>query len=181
MNRKPLRRACLRDRQRPRGITIHGLLKNERQWRVIHLLRDTTESMALRELSERIAESEADTSGASDEMVQSVYVSLVQTHLPKLADCNLIRYDEEGNTVRLSGKAEGLSYPSSLGGNNDDRFAKSYAALSLAGLAGIGLCELGFLGGTGIDSQTLAVGTLGLLIGCAAYQIRSEKPPSFRS
>lgn len=44
-------------------------------------------------------------SSPTDEQVRSVYVSLYQTHVPRLADHDVVAYDDESRTVRLRDSA----------------------------------------------------------------------------
>ncbi|MHB9288843.1 hypothetical protein ACKVMT_17580 [Halobacteriales archaeon Cl-PHB] len=80
---------------------IHDILRNDRRRNVIEQLRGTTGSVSLRELSERIAEREASEAPAPRNLRQSVYNSLHQTHLPKLDDREVVRYDRDRKQVEL--------------------------------------------------------------------------------
>ena len=78
--------------------TIFHILGNDRRREVI---LQTTENGAVNvsELAQYIAEKEASDDTTADELYKSVYVSLQQTHLPKLADEGVIEYDSETKTI----------------------------------------------------------------------------------
>lgn len=83
------------------AVEIHDVLSNERRKMVIDLLRETEGSMSARDLSEHIAERETGESPPPRNIRQSAYVSLHQTHLPKLDELGIIEYDESDKTVAL--------------------------------------------------------------------------------
>lgn len=81
------------------GETLN-LLGNDRRLRVVHSLVESGEPTTTKDLATRIAEAEAEQGDVTaDDLYKSVYVSLQQTHLPKLADHGIVKYDPETNTV----------------------------------------------------------------------------------
>lgn len=81
------------------GETLN-LLGNDRRLRVVHSLVESDEPTTTKALATRIAEAEAEQGDVTaDDLYKSVYVSLQQTHLPKLADHGIVAYDSETNTV----------------------------------------------------------------------------------
>ncbi|MFB6167901.1 MAG: ArsR family transcriptional regulator [Haloferacaceae archaeon] len=78
-----------------------SLLGNDRRLRVVHdLVENEAQTTTTKALATRIAEAEADERDeTADDLYKSVYVSLQQTHLPKLADHGIVTYDPEANTV----------------------------------------------------------------------------------
>jgi len=80
---------------------IHDILRNDRRRRIIEQLRDAGETLTVRELSERIATEETGESPAPRDARKSVYVSLHQTHLPKLDDWGIIDYDYRSKELTL--------------------------------------------------------------------------------
>ena len=83
------------------AVEIHHVLSNERRQMVIDQLRETGETMSARALSEHIAEHETGESPPPRNIRQSAYVSLHQTHLPKLDELGIVEYDESDKTVTL--------------------------------------------------------------------------------
>ncbi len=83
------------------AVEIHDVLSNERRQMVIDKLRESGGTVSARELSEHIAECETGESPPPRNIRQSAYVSLHQTHLPKLDDLEIVEYDESDKTVTL--------------------------------------------------------------------------------
>jgi DNA-binding transcriptional ArsR family regulator len=79
---------------------IHDILSNDRRRRVIEHLQHHRE-VSLRDLSVRIAEVETGESPPPSNIRNSVYVSLHQTHLPKLDTAGIVDYDKDRKTITL--------------------------------------------------------------------------------
>jgi hypothetical protein len=84
---------------------IHDVLSNERRRLVIELLQGCDDGLTVRELSERIAAVESGESPPPSALRRSVYVSLQQTHVPKLDRLDVVAFDEEAKTVSLRPEA----------------------------------------------------------------------------
>jgi hypothetical protein len=80
---------------------IHDILRNDRRRNVIKCLQDRGRGVALRDLAEHIAEIETNESPPPSNIRDSVYVSLHQTHLPKLDDAGIVDYDSDRKTISL--------------------------------------------------------------------------------
>jgi len=83
------------------AVEIHDVLSNERRQMVLDRLRESGGTMSARDLSEHIAEHETGESPPPRNIRQSAYVSLHQTHLPKLDELGIVEYDESEKTVTL--------------------------------------------------------------------------------
>lgn len=68
---------------------------------MIEQLRTNGDGKTARELAERIAELESGETPAPRKKRQSAYVSLQQTHLPKLDTLGIVDYDSQSKHVRL--------------------------------------------------------------------------------
>ncbi|WP_254764300.1 DUF7344 domain-containing protein [Natrinema marinum] len=80
---------------------IYHLLQTRRRRDVLRYLREAEEPVRLRELAEQIAAWEQDTTVEnlqSDER-QRVYISLYQSHLPKLDNHGIVDYDKDRGRV----------------------------------------------------------------------------------
>ena len=76
------------------AVDIHDVLSNERRRMVLSILHEEdTRSTTARDLSERIAEMETGQSPPPRNIRQSAYVSLHQTHLPKLDELEVLAAD----------------------------------------------------------------------------------------
>ncbi len=101
--------AALKHSDELEAVDIHDVLSNERRQMVLTLLREDDDEMTARELSERIAELETEETPAPRNIRQSAYVSLHQTHLPKLDELGIIEYDQSSKSVRLHDRADEVS------------------------------------------------------------------------
>ncbi|KAB1198858.1 MULTISPECIES: hypothetical protein [Haloferax] len=84
---------------------IHDVLRNERRRLVLERLRDSDDDQAVGDLAEHIAEVESGESPAPRNVRQSVYISLHQTHLPKLDTLHIVAYDSTAKMVSLGSNA----------------------------------------------------------------------------
>lgn len=80
---------------------IHNLIGNQRRLLLLRELTEVGDEATVRELSERLAAKETGTWPPPRSDRKSVYVSLIQTHLPKLDRAEVIEYDEGAKSVRL--------------------------------------------------------------------------------
>jgi len=81
---------------------IHDILRNSRRRLTIESLRKAEHgSLSVRDLSEQIAGLETGETPPPRDKRQSVYVSLQQTHLPKLDELEIVDHDPEERTVSL--------------------------------------------------------------------------------
>lgn len=86
--------------------TIHDVLRNDRRRLVIEALRDGEGSEELSDLAEAVAARESGTEPPPTNKRQSVYVSLHQTHLPKLDSLDVVEYDDDRRNVALLDRVE---------------------------------------------------------------------------
>ena len=69
---------------------IHDILRNDRRRLAIKCLRENEGTLSVRDLSEDVASRETGERPAPRDKRRSVYVSLHQTHLPKLDDLEIV-------------------------------------------------------------------------------------------
>lgn len=83
---------------------VYDLLSNARRRFVISYLRDRDEPVELNELSREVAawENETDVENLTDQQIKRVYVSLYQTHVPKLSESGLLEFDQDSGKVTLT-------------------------------------------------------------------------------
>ncbi|PSP15081.1 hypothetical protein BRC62_08240 [Halobacteriales archaeon QH_10_67_13] len=116
---------------------VHNLLRNERRRAVLRLLTGSSEpTVAVRDLAERIAAEETGTDPPPRETRQSVYISLIQTHMPTLADAGVVEYDDQAKTATETAAVGQLApYTEELsadGPSTDTRQERSILAPALA-------------------------------------------------
>jgi len=133
------------------AVEIHGVLSNERRQMTLALLEEEGGAMSARELSERIAERETGESPPPRNIRQSAYISLLQTHLPKLDELDVVEYDDSQKTVRLSSGADQLS--TFLETESKPSIDRYYLSLSLIGLV---LVVVSWVGGLPVDPRWLS-------------------------
>jgi hypothetical protein len=77
---------------------------------VLYYLRKDEGPVAVQELAEEIAAMENDVEVAelTSQQRKRVYVSLYQTHLPKMAQMNAIEYDKDAGTVQLTNQTNNI-------------------------------------------------------------------------
>jgi DNA-binding transcriptional ArsR family regulator len=122
---------------------LFDILSSARRRFVLHVLKQEGE-MELTELAEHVAarENEVDVADLTKQERKRVYVSLYQTHVPKLSDAGLVEYDEDSQLVSLRADADGLAR---YLGTEPEPFPWQYVYLTLA-LAGVALVTLSAVG-----------------------------------
>jgi DNA-binding transcriptional ArsR family regulator len=86
---------------------VFEILSNTRRRMLLFYLRKYEGSATVKELAERIAALENDVAVEDLERQQRkrVYVSLYQTHVPKLEKAGIVEYDDASGEVRLTNRA----------------------------------------------------------------------------
>jgi len=79
---------------------IHDVLRNDRRRMVLEQLGEADAPVSTRELSEAIAARESGSDPPPRDVRRSVYISLQQTHLPKLDGLDIVDYDDAAREVR---------------------------------------------------------------------------------
>lgn len=130
---------------------VFTLLKNPRRRAVLRHLEDTPET-TLADLADRVAAEENDTTpellSSSDR--KRVYISLYQSHLPKLAEFGVIEYDQSrGDVVRQPAATRLQACLRRVDGDDDDR-------LSTVAHAAGGVVAVAVLAGTLLAPATAA-------------------------
>ena len=83
---------------------LFRILSSSRRRYIIYFLHEEGKPVSLNDLATRIAaeENERPVEEVTDSERQRVYISLYQTHLPKLEEAEIITYDEDERIVTLS-------------------------------------------------------------------------------
>lgn len=149
---------------------IHTVLSNPRRREVIDLLRTNGSEMSVREISERIAASESGQAPAPRKVKQSVYVSLLQTHLPKLDEFRVIEYDSQRKSVRSDEGLSSMTVFLETVPKYGITWSEYYAALALLGIVtiiGAGM-EAPLI--SIVSAEIWGIGFLGLVLGSGLYR-----------
>jgi hypothetical protein len=164
---------------------IHDVLRNERRRFTLEELRDNGDTLSVRELSERVAGLETGESPPPRNIRQSAYVSLHQTHLPKLDELGIVEYDADAKRVALTdrvrevetymGIAAGGKSEAEPGSASGPPWARYYLALSLIGLAAMAAVALGVPGLTTLGAPVPAAVLFASILTVALGQLRSNR------
>ena len=138
--------------------TVFHLLQNDRRRAALRYLRAADGPVDVGDLAEAIAAAEQDTTvtGLSAQQRQRVYISLYQTHLPKLDDCGVVEYRKNRGVVRRRPAADQLDrylFQSPDGPGTESarsRWPTRYGAAVVvgSGVVGASVLEIGSLSGT---------------------------------
>ncbi|WP_248516635.1 DUF7344 domain-containing protein [Salinarchaeum laminariae] len=123
--------------------TIFDLLSNPRRRFVLHYLKRVEEPVQLTELAAQIAAKENDVpvDELTSQQRKRAYVSLYQTHVPKLEEVGVVTYDSETGNVALTAKADDIDEQLDRNGT-DVPWQWLYLGVALAGLVGVLLAPL---------------------------------------
>lgn len=112
---------------------VFDVLSSTRRRQVLYILKNEG-PMELTELAEHVAARENDTTveGLTKQQRKRVYVSLYQTHVPKLEDAGLVEYDQDTGVVELRARAADIDRY--LEGGNRFRWQYVYFAIAAVGL-----------------------------------------------
>ena len=151
---------------------IHDVLRNERRRAVLSELRQNGGNHTVRDLAERIAELESNESPAPRNVRQSVYVSLHQTHLPKLDDLEIVAYDTDDQAVEMCERAKQVEAYMDGSPGSEATWGVRYLGLGLLGLGGTIVLGFEFLSFSPIDVVVWATVGFLLLTLAALYQLQ---------
>lgn len=149
--------------------TIHDVLSNERRRGLLSLLADGRGSYSLRELSERIAEQESGEFPAPRNLRQSVYVSLQQTHVPKLVRLGIVEYESDTTTVVLGDHAEDVTIYLEVVPGYDLTWSEYYLGIGVLGMLTIVATVVGAPVVSLVPAATWAGLFFGVIVLSAAY------------
>jgi hypothetical protein len=154
---------------------IHDVLRNRRRRLVLERLQDAGGSESVRDLAERIASIESGETPPPRNVRQSVYVSLHQTHLPKLDELGIADYDSDEKVVTLADNADDVAVYMEVVPKYGLSWGEFYLGVSVLGLltlvaASVGVPVLADVGAGPIGGLFL------LLVGAAAtyHVVRQE-------
>ena len=116
---------------------VFEVLKSPRRRYALYYLRREGGSAELSDLTEQVAAWENGTTPGelTTEQRKRVYISLYQTHLPKLNDADIVDYDEDSGEITLSRRARELDTYLGDVSRRELPWDRYYLALSLASIA----------------------------------------------
>ncbi|MDL5363600.1 hypothetical protein [Halalkalicoccus sp. NIPERK01] len=151
------------ERSLSKDDTFH-ILQNERRRRVLQYLSGTEGPVDMRDIAEQVAAWEHDTTvqQLTSDQRQRVYIALYQSHLPKLADFDLITYNRSRGVVERTPLADQVSrylresddQPRAQGLDND-KWTNYYGGATAVSISLVALAWLGFAPITSLGLATL--------------------------
>lgn len=145
---------------------VFELLSNKRRRGVIHYLKDeNSEAVTVEELVDAVViwESDTDPSEITESQRASVYSSLVQTHLPRMAEVSVIEYDSEAGTVASTDRTREIELYLEFTPRRDIPWAEFYVGFgavsaALVAVVWVGIPPFDIISGIGV--ATIVVGLL---------------------
>jgi len=166
---------------------VFDILSSPRRRYVLHYLRQAGEPVELTTLAEHVAAWENDTTveELTEQERKRVYVSLYQTHVPKLDEANIVEYDQDTGEVSL---ASGARQVDDYLGQPGSQFPWQRFYLALAGLAVVllGLTILDVPPFGAISEGTVALVVIAVFVVAAVVHFLSQRfrtsgvPPELR-
>ncbi|RBI60995.1 hypothetical protein DMJ13_14770 [halophilic archaeon] len=150
---------------------IHNVLRNERRRRTIEHLREIDGTLTVDELAEHIATLETDESPPPRNVRKSVYVSLHQTHLPKLDDLGIVEYDQRSKELQLTDRAREVEVYMEVVPEHDVSWATYYLGLGVLELVALVATELRLFSVEALTVRVWAWFFLALFVVSASYHV----------
>lgn len=154
---------------------IHDVLRNDRRRMVLELLGDAGEPVTTRELSEAIAARESESDPPPRDVRQSVYISLQQTHLPKLAKLGIVDYDENTKEVTPATNASTVGVYMEVVPKYGLSSTEFYGALGILGVLLVVAAEIGVPVLSALSAGTWAAIVFCVVVASAAYQTVDQR------
>jgi len=114
---------------------IFGVLQNDRRRCVLESLRRQG-GQSVRSLSEEIARAESQTEEPKSNVRKSIYVSLLQTHIPKMESLGIITYNREQDIVELLPASQDFNVYMETVKKGDIPWSQFYLGLSTLAVVG---------------------------------------------
>lgn len=160
------------ERDRLDETVVFEILSSERRRHTIEFLRDSEGTVEVNDIAEYIAGEETGESPPPKDSRKTVYVSLHQTHLPKMDDLDIVSYDTDTKEVTLDDSFRDVAVYMEVVPQTGFRISWSeyYLAVSLIGLATIAAHMTGapFISSVSVD--VWGIFYLLILALSAAYQ-----------
>ncbi|AKB17784.1 MULTISPECIES: hypothetical protein [unclassified Methanosarcina] len=114
---------------------IFGVLQNDRRRCVLEILHGQG-NQSIRSLSEEIARLESGEEEPKSTVRKSIYVSLLQTHIPKMESLGVVNYDKEQDLVELLPASHDFDIYMETVKKGDIPWSHFYVGLSVLALVG---------------------------------------------
>ena len=154
---------------------VFDLLSNHRRRYVIHFCKQADGAVEVGEVAEQVAawENEKTVEEIDHAERKRVYTSLQQTHLPTLADADMILY--ENGTVELTDRASELDVYLDVVPSGSIPWAEYYLGLSVIGFGVLAGVAAGVLPTDPVPAVGWAAIVVGLFAVSAAVHLRESR------
>jgi len=166
---------------RIRRDELFDLLSNHRRRYVLHDLQHRDDRVELGDLSERVAawENGTDFHEVSADQRKRVYTSLQQVHLPRMAEAEVVEFDDRAGVVDLGPAAEDLDVYMEIVEGRDLPWSQYYLFLAVANAAVLAAGYVGIppftaLHGAGVLTGAFAVTAFTISAAMHAFYGRTE-------
>jgi len=123
------------DEDRLDKTVVYEILSSERRRHAIDFLRSSENGVEVNDIAEYIAEEETGESPPPKDARKTVYVSLHQTHLPKMDDLDIVDYDTDTKEVSLSDSFRDVAVYMEVVPGTEISWSEYYLGVGLVGLA----------------------------------------------
>jgi hypothetical protein len=123
---------------------IFGILKNDRRRWILEVLKKDGK-LSIRSLSEKIARIEAGVEEPNSGVRKSVYVSLLQTHIPKMESLKILNYDREKDSIERLPSAQNFDIYIETVNKGDIPWNQFYLGISTLAIFGSIIIYLGLM------------------------------------
>jgi hypothetical protein len=154
---------------------IHDVLRNDRRRLVIERLRNGVGEESVADLAEYIGGVESGESPPPRNIRQSVYVSLHQTHLPKLDELGIVDYDDDEKVVTVADRADEVAVYMEVVPKYGISWAEYYFGVGLLGLLSLAGGTVGVPVLATSPPRLVAAVFLGVVTASAAYQLVDQR------
>jgi len=142
---------------------------------VLEQLGDADAPVTARELSEAIAAREAGSDPPPRDVRRSVYISLQQTHLPKLDDLDVVDYDDATREVRPGDNAAEVGVYMEVVPRYGLSFAEFHAGLGALGALLVVAAAVGVPALSAVSPAAWAVAAFAAITGSGLYRTYSQR------
>jgi len=142
---------------------VFEVLSSSRRRRILYHLHRRGGTADLRTLARDTAVDETGES-VGDDVVKRFYISLYQTHVPKLEEVGVVEYDSDEKTVSLTDQVENIGHVLNHDIDPERQWASYYGGLALFGV----LLAVGQI--LGVIPALTSLLFAGAVLGLALYQ-----------
>jgi hypothetical protein len=155
---------------------IHDILSNDRRRLAINCLQEADDGrLSVRDLSEQVATLETDEDPPPRNKRQSAYVSLHQTHLPKLDKLGVVDYDADSKVVTLTERIQEVEVYMEVVPRYGLSWGEFYFGVGLLGMLTTIAVLVGVPGVSAVGPVIVASLFFGLLMLSAAFHVYNQQ------